>query len=65
MSENHSEYLNKIPTASGKILFLDAETADVYFAIGSEDRTAERIPAHKNLLAAGKLLKAKDQVDSF
>lgn len=47
MSENPTEYLNQIPNESGKLLYLDAETADVHFSLGSD-----RIAAHKNLLAA-------------
>lgn len=47
MASDHKEYINKIPTESGKLLYLDAETADVCFLIGET-----KIPAHKNLLAA-------------
>lgn len=52
MPVDRKEYVNKIPTDSGKILYLDAETADVFFIIGSDKSSSHRIPAHKNLLAA-------------
>lgn len=52
MSDDRKEYLNKIPSESGKVLYLDAETADVCFLLGDENTTQTKIPAHKNLLAA-------------
>lgn len=47
MSDDQKEYKNKIPSESGKLLYRDVETADVYFLVGET-----KIPAHKNLLAA-------------
>lgn len=52
MSSDHKEYINKIPTESGKLLYLDVETADVCFLIGDQSEAQTKIPAHKNLLAA-------------
>lgn len=47
MSDDQKEYKNKTLSESGKLLYLDVETADVYFLVGET-----KIPAHKNLLAA-------------
>lgn len=52
MTSDHKEYINKIPTESGKSLYLDVETADVCFLIGDQSEAQTKIPAHKNLLAA-------------
>lgn len=47
------EYGNQILIdKSGKKLYLDPETADVYFVFCSDDDSCTRVPAHKNLLAA-------------
>lgn len=52
MSENCKDYDNNIPIVSTKALYLDVETADVYFVVGPDEKSTERIPAHKNLIAA-------------
>lgn len=51
MTEQCKEYLNKIPTTSAKALYLDIETADVYFVVGPDENSTEKIAAHKNILA--------------
>lgn len=52
MTEQCKEYLNKIPTKSAKALYLDVETADVYFVVGPDENSTQKIAAHKNILAA-------------
>lgn len=52
MSDDRHDYLNKIPSESGNMLYLDAETADVSFLVGDQTASQAKIAAHKNLLAA-------------
>lgn len=52
VSDDRKVYINKIPTASGNLLYLDVETSDVSFMIGDQKSDQVKIPAHKSLLAA-------------